>query len=43
MVSTKQYAPEEIAQILQEYITQEFTYDRPELVVTNDFKLIDIN
>lgn len=35
------YAPETIADVLATYITQEMTYDRADLVLTGDFRLVE--
>ena len=41
MTTRKRYTPAEIAQLLKSHITQEFAYDRPDFVLTNEFKLIE--
>lgn len=41
MNSSTQYQPAAIAQMLRTHITQEIAYDRSDLVLTNDFKLIE--
>jgi acyl carrier protein len=35
------YQPEAIAELLRTHIQQELAYDRPHLVLTNDFQLVE--
>lgn len=41
MAAINEYSADNIEQLLTEHIAEEFGYDRPDLVLTSEFKLIE--